>query len=246
MDKDQNTLAIVYVIGILLIAIILVLNPSPTKIIPLEKQNAITVSGNAEIKSDPDLVEVFIRIETSSAVAQDAKDSNAKSSQKVKAALKKIGIGEKNIETSSFSLNPKYRYDRDSGESILTGYTLSNILKVSSIEMEMGGKIIDTSVDAGANGVDKVSFTLSDRKKSEVFSQALDKASREARQKAMSIASSLDVRLGNLVSVEESNFNYVAFEYSPRELTIESKAATEIPPEKVSVNARISVSYEIE
>jgi uncharacterized protein len=245
MDKNQGTLAIVFIIGILLISILLVLNPSPTKIIPLENQNAITVSGNSDIKSDPDLLEVFIKIESSSDNAQEAKDRNAKTSENVRATLKRIGISEKDIETSSFSLNPRYRYDKDSGESILSGYTLSNQLKVSSKNIDMAGKIIDTSVDAGANGVDRVTFTLSEDKKSQVFSQALDKASREARQKAMSIASSLDVRLGNLVSVEESNFNYVAFDYSARNILMESKSATEISPEKVSVSARISVSYEI-
>ena len=246
MDKDAKTIYIAFAAGIILVAIILALNSGQTKIITLQEQkNAISVSGNARLEVEPDMADVYVKIETFSESAQNAKDENAKISNRVTTALKKEGVKKEEIETSAFSLNPRYRYKPETGESILEGYTLTNVLKINTKDISKAGKIIDISVDNGANGIERASFGLTKEKQKEVSGEALIKASTLAKEKAESIASGLGIRLGKIISVQVSSFNFIAFDYAPRAEVLEAKAATEIVPGKVEVTAFVSLSYEI-
>jgi len=245
----MHTLSIIFIAGIILIALILVLNSGQTKIITTggDQKNAITVSGNANLEVEPDQAEIFVRIETSSESAEDAKDENARISDKVTKALKKEGVRDKDIETVSFSINPEYRYERNTGKNILEGYTASNLLKVTTKDVDNVGKIIDVAVDNGANSIQNVRFGLSKELQKEVSGQALIRAAEVAKDKAESLASSLGVSIGKIISIQESNFNFVTYDYAPRveALTAEAKAPTEIIPGKVDVSAIVSLSYEI-
>ncbi len=245
MTDKNNTLLIVLIAGILLIAVIMVLNSGQTKIINTsQQQNAITVSGNAKLDTEPDMAEIYARIETFSENAQDAKDENAKLSDSVIKALKKEGINDKEIETTGFFLSPRYRYDRDTEESILEGYTLSHILKVTTNDIDKAGKLVDVAVDNGANGVDSVTFTLSKEKQKEISGLALAHAAEVAQERAKALASSLKVNLGKVVSVQESSFDFIAYDATAKTFAVE-EAATQIIPENVEVSARVTVSYEI-
>ena len=75
MEKNNGTLMMVFIAGIILISVILVLNQGQTKIINngSEQQNAITVSGNAQLFVEPDQAEVYVNIETFSDAADKAK-----------------------------------------------------------------------------------------------------------------------------------------------------------------------------
>ena len=45
--------------------------------------------------------------------------------ERVRAALKRAGIADRDIQTSSINLNPEYRYDENQ-PPVLTGYRASN------------------------------------------------------------------------------------------------------------------------
>jgi len=244
----MNLVHVVIIAVIVLIAVILVMNSGQTKIITTgtEQKNAITVSGNAKLEVEPDQAEVYVRIETLSEKANDAKDENARTSDKVIKALKRIGIKDDDIETTSFSLNPRYRYDRNKNENILQGYTATHILKATTDDVDDAGKIIDTAVDNGANSIQSVNFGLSKEKQKEISGEALIRAAQVAKDKAQSLASSLGINLGKVISVQESSFNFVTFDAPRAEFAVaEAKAPTQIVPGNVEVTARVSLSYEI-
>ena len=244
----MNAMMIVFIAGVILIAVILVLNSGQTKVITTgtEQKNAITVSGTAKLEVEPDQVEIYVKIETFDEKAENAKNENAKVADRVIKALKRQGIKDDDIETTSFFLNPKYRYDRNKNENILQGYTLTNVLKVTTKDVDDAGKIIDTAVDNGANGIDRVSFGLSKEKQKEVSGEALIRAAEVAKDKAESLASSLGINLGEVVSIQESQFDFIKFDYAPRLLEAAvAETGTEIIPGKVEVSARVTLSYEI-
>src|SRR3989338_3820607 len=245
METNNNTLMVVFIAGIVLIAVILVLNQGQTKIITGgEQQNAISVSGNAKLEVEPDQAEVYVMIETSNEKADIAKNENARLSDNVVKALKSEGINDEDIETTSFYLSPRYKWDNDNQEQVLIGYTATNTLKVTTKDVDNAGKVIDTAVDNGANNIQNVNFGLSNEMQKEVFGEALISASRVARDKAESLANSLGVNLGNVVSVQESNFNFISYDYAPRAdmMEIAKSVPTQIEPGKVEVNAFVSVA----
>ncbi len=244
-SSDKNTMLIVFIAGIMLIAVILVLNSGQTKVITTQGQNAITVSGNAGIETEPDKAEIYVKIETFAESAQDAKDENAEIADNVIKALKRQGIKDKDIETTTFYLAPRYKYDRTKEENVLQGYTLTNVLRVTTEDIEAAGKLIDTAVDNGANGIERVTFGLTKEKEKEVSALALAKASEVAGDKAKSLAVSLKINLGKIISVQESTFSIIPFEYAKAEMAVAAEAPTQISPEKVEVTAMVTLAYEI-
>jgi uncharacterized protein YggE len=113
--------------------------------------------------------------------------------------------------------------------------------------MSKVGTIVDIAVKNGANQLNNINFGLSEEKEQEFKQQALAEASKNAKAKAETIAQSLDVKLGKIKSVSESNFGYMPYAYA-----MEAKAggdmieeAAAVMPRDVTVNAHISLVYHI-
>jgi uncharacterized protein YggE len=75
------------------------------------------------------------------------------------------------------------------------------MLRVTVRDVEMVGAVLDAAVDAGANQVHGVTFTVEDE--STWQGQAREKAMADARARANELASLADVGLGEVVSVSE-------------------------------------------
>jgi len=213
---------------------------------PGKNTNTISATGNSQMTVPPDEAVVYLLIETRDASADKAKDKNAKISDDVLTALIKVGVEKKDIETENFNIYPEYNWSE--GTSKIIGYIASNYMKVTTKEFSNVGKIVDASVDAGAL-VNSINFELSNEKSNEYKTQALSKASQDARTKAAAIASGLGKKLGDLVSVTSSDYNYIPYPiYTRAEMatTAEMKSvATNIQPKNLEVTATVTVSYEI-
>src|SRR5436190_23383393 len=71
-------------------------------------QNTISVTGNGESNAAPDIAYVSVGVVTTGKRAQDAAQSNASATQKVIASLKQLGIADRDLQTSGYSVNPTY------------------------------------------------------------------------------------------------------------------------------------------
>jgi len=244
MDKD-NLLSIA-VLGVVLIAVIL----AAGQFVGDETKSVVSVSGTATVSVMPDKADIFVKIETLEPTAADAQQKNAAITNTVIAALEEAGVKEDDIETSSYRLYPKQKWDKDRETYETVGYEVRHILKVETLKVKEVGDLVDTAVEAGANGVDRVSFSLTKEMHKEVTGQALEKASLDAQNKAESVSESLGVRLGKICRISESNFFYEEYDYYPRAEAIEvasirEEEATQISPGEVEVRANIAVEYEI-
>ncbi len=244
MGKD-NLLSIA-VLGVVVIAVIL----AAGQFIGDDVKSVISVSGTAAVSVMPDKADIFVKIETLEATAADAQQKNAAITNNVIAALEGEGVKEDDIETSSYRLYPKQKWDKDTETYVTLGYEVRHILKVETLKVKEVGDLVDTAVGAGANGVDRVSFSLTKELHKEVTGQALDNASLDAQNKAESVSESLDVKLGKICRISESNFFYEPYDYQPRDVAMEEMAgaandATSISPGEVEVKANIAVEYEL-
>ncbi len=210
-----------------------------------EHKSTVTVSGNSEITAEPDKAEVYVRIESTEDTAEDAKDENARVSEAVINALKGIGVDTGNIETAQYRLQRKENYNPRTGKLEFEGYTAYHLLKITTKDIDGVGRIIDAAVDAGANGLERVSFGLTKEQERLANDRALKEASEVARDKAASLAASLGVKLGSIVSVAESNTRQIPYTYYPQVAEMKS-ASTEITPQSITVQGHVSLVYEIE
>ena len=85
--------------------------------------------------------------------------------------------------------------------AVVTGYTASNTLRVTVRDLSQLRKLIQSATQSGAESVDRLTFDLKDERA--VRARALAQAASQARSGAEALASSLSLRLGKLLRIEE-------------------------------------------
>lgn len=208
--------------------------------------HTINAAGTGTVTVFPDKAVVYLGVQTQSADATAAQQENAKKMDKIIAALKNARIPEDDIETSGYSMYPLRSYETD--EQTITGYVVSNRLMVTVTDVDQVGDIIDTAVNAGANEVQSVSFTLSDESRQDARAQALENAVEAARSDADTLAAILDVTILGPVEVTTSGGNVVTPYPVPyaaiEEAGYEMIKSTSILPSDISVTAYVQVVYQ--
>src|SRR6476660_8095388 len=109
----------------------------------------VTVVGHGEVKGKPDTATVQLGVETEAATAKDALAQNTTQAQAIQAQLVKLGVAEKDIQTSNFSINPTYGSDNRQ----VTGYHVSNMVTVKIRDLAKSGTLLDQVVQSGANSI---------------------------------------------------------------------------------------------
>ena len=173
--------------------------------------------------------------------SQNAASKNATQLGAVLAQLKQLlGTGA-DVKTISYSLSPNYRYPTGGGEPTITGYTATNVVRVTLDDLTQVGKVIDTATGSGANRIQSLQFTLKNRET--VEAQALTEAARNARKKADTLAAALGVNILRILSVSESSPIVVPV----RSVAYARAEATSTPIESgtIEVQATVSLSVEI-
>jgi len=77
---------------------------------PSSYNGTITVTGSGSVYADPDMAQVSIGVTNEATTAAQAMSDNAAAMTRVIDALKRQGIAQADIKTSTVSLQPKYSY----------------------------------------------------------------------------------------------------------------------------------------
>ena len=212
---------------------------------PSTGDKTITSQGISTIKSMPDEASVYINIETLDSSSDLSKTKNDEISKKVNDALKLLLVDK--VETSQYNIYEDFDYSQ--GERKSRGFKTTNILKVTVNDFSKIGKVIDSSVSAGATGISSINFELSQARQNELKKQALEQASNDARLKAESIASGLNAKITDIVSVSTSDFNYRPYPlYAMAEgapLKSSTDIGTSISPQELEVTANVNVVFKL-
>ena len=97
---------------------------------------SISLSGHGEVRMAPDLAIVTVGVMSSAATAREALDANTKAMEGVMASLTAAGIEARDIQTSNFSVNPRYDYGQNFSSIApqppkVIGYDVSNNVSVT-------------------------------------------------------------------------------------------------------------------
>lgn len=161
----------------------------------------VTVAGEAMTKVEPDAAVLILSVVTQSPQAITAQQENARKSDAVANAIKTTAGENAEIKTSDYVLQPQYDY-RDNRLPKIIGYDARNSVIVTLSDLKNVGAVIDAASRAGANSIDNVSFIL--KQTSPARGQALSDATRQAMNKANSIAQALGGRVSRVVEESES------------------------------------------
>jgi uncharacterized protein YggE len=207
----------------------------------LQAASTLRVHGQATVLAEPDQVQFDIGVVTPAETAKAATDRNATQSNALVQALRDL-VPAGAIKSLNFSVNPNYRYPQQ-GAPTIAGYTASNTVRLLLNDISKLQKIIEIAANSGANSVNRLAFTLQNERP--VRAQALAEAAAQAKAAAEALASSLKLKLGHLLSVEEGQPVIVS---PPREISFEklqSTGVSPISPGTINVHADVDLTFEI-
>ncbi len=182
------------------LALLALLISVPPAAAQAQAPRVITMGGHGEVRATPDTAMLSAGVTTEGATAAAALSANNSRMQTVIAAIKKLGVPDKDIRTSNFSVSPQYANANNQAPRI-TGYQASNQVDVRLEDVNKLGTALDALVTAGANQMHGVSFLI--RNDTDLLSQARTAAVAEARAKAEIYAKAAGVSLGSILSISE-------------------------------------------
>lgn len=219
--------------------------------------NSISVNGKGEAVSIPDVATFSFSVtETAKTVAE----AQSKATDKTNAALKAVreaGIADKDIKTTSYSINPHYEY-QDSvcsttycrpGKSVLTGYEVSQSIQVKIRDLAKAGAIFTSIGALDVQNVNGLSFSIDDIEK--VKAEARAKAIENAKTKAEELARQLGVRIVRITSFYDSSDSQPyygrgeAMSADVMSFKAVPAAAPQVPVGEDKIVSNVTITYEI-
>ncbi|MDM5156274.1 SIMPL domain-containing protein [Bacillus sp. DX1.1] len=202
------------------------------------KEATITVQGEGIVKVKPNVVVLTIGVRSDNKNVKQAQEENAIRSQQLLAALKQLGIADKDIETISYTITPQYEYINE--KQLLQGYRVEHLYEITVLNVQKAGEVYDIAVTNGANVAKGLRFRVSHP--NAYYQQALLQAVQHAQEKARAIASTYNLNINPvpLSLVEESA-------QSPREVvsyaTLQAQAAPPIQSGELEIISSVRAIF---
>jgi uncharacterized protein YggE len=206
------------------------------------KNETFSVSGEGKITVVPDMARLSVGVETQGATVKQTQGTMNTAVNKVTDALKQL-VDTKDIQTSSYSVNPEYDYT--GGKPRITGFRASSSLSVKVKDLDKVNDVIDTATKNGATTVGGIQFEVEDQTKAE--NEARTKAVADAKKKAELAAQTAGFTLGRIINYQESTGGN-----SPRPIMYAAKAmaedasGTQVQPGSSDVMMTVTLSYELQ
>lgn len=203
----------------------------------------VSVDGEGKLTTAPNIARIDLGLLTEKASVQEAQKENSEKMNRLVAEVKKLGIEEKDIQTTQYQIYPQYDYKE--GETELRGYSVSQSVNVKIRDLQKISAVLGKAGEVGANQVGGLQFTLDDEDSLRAEARAV--AILKAQMKAQDLAKTLGVRLVRLVAFNESSFAPPGPSpmYALRDVGGEA-SAPQVDSGSLEVRVNVSLTYEVE
>ena len=212
-------------------------------------QIGIWVNGQSKIMTEPDMVEMSVGIESTSKIVSESVQTVATDHEKLISILINKGIKKNEIKTSSYNINPQYKYTKDGSE--LTGYKVSHYSSFTYRDINKIGDLIDT-ISYGPKSIgdnlriNSINFSIENP---EIFESKLrENAIIDAKNKANEIAQFANVILGEPVYISENspiNFTKQIYESDIGIARMAAAPSTEISSGQLTLSFNVNMGFSI-
>lgn len=160
----------------------------------------MTISGKGVVSVVPDMATLTLGVQHRDKDPKDAMEDTAKAAQDVISALKKMGLNDKDLQTSNLSLHTIESYGANNKRRI-DGYEASTTLRVQLRDLDQIGAVVSVALKEGANHFSGLRFGLTDPQQAQ--NDAYQAAVKNALSKAALYAEAANVTLGDVISVSD-------------------------------------------
>jgi uncharacterized protein len=201
-------------------------------------KRSVQVRGTGSVTAVPDRVSFFAGVDTDSPSLKTAFADNKRIVHAVLKALRDRGVTDAQMRTANFSINVGYQDDRRTSRR----YNVSNGVTVIRDKTDDVAALIEAAVDAGANNVSSVVYSISDVVS--LRDTALDRAFADARGRAARLAAAAGKTLGDPIEITTEVF------YTPPAVTeaitvSPASPALELQAGMREVTSTILVTFEL-
>ena len=205
----------------------------------------LDITATGEVTRVPDIAIISAGVVSRASTATGALQDAADRMTRVLAALKRAGVADRDIQTSSVNLNAEYRYPENQSPQ-LVGYTASNTVTVRFRDIRNSGKILDTLVAQGANQINGPSLTID--KPEAALDEARAKAIASGRARAELYARGLGMRVARVVAVSESGGYAVPPPAPPVPMMARAyeRDSTSIQPGEQKLQVSVAMTFELQ
>jgi uncharacterized protein len=200
-------------------------------------QPGVITSGDATVSKKPDSASLSVGVESRQSTASAAQSDLANKAAKLIARAKALGIADKDLNTSGYTVGPYYA----PGAQTISGYQASEQLQLNWHTVDTVGKALDALVQEGGATNVSVSFGLADPKAAQAEARTL--AIADARSRAQAMAGAAGVKLGQVMRVSDLTASgYPSAGYA---INAAAPAASQLPVGELNVTVTVEVDFAI-
>ncbi len=200
----RKTFALIF--GLLIIASLAACQPQQAPLAaaqqlppnPYAPPHQLNAQGVGVVYLTPDVAYISVGVQTSANDVTTALNDNNAQATSIANTLKELGVAEKDIQTSAFSVYPQQDYGPD-GQPAAMKYVVNNTVFITVRDLNNMGKMLDAVVRSGANTIYGITFDVEN--KDSAFSDARKMAIDNAKKNAAELAQAAGIELGDLVSL---------------------------------------------
>ena len=160
------------------------------------QDRTLSVAGEGRVASAPDMAELRLGVEARGREAGEALGAASEAAAALLEALRGAGVAEGDLRTSELRLGARY----DDGRSD-AGYEAANVVTVRVRDLDALGGIVDAAAEAGANRIERLSFSLADP--APAMAEARRRAVSDATAAAETLAEAAGLALGPVIEMRE-------------------------------------------
>jgi uncharacterized protein YggE len=201
----------------------------------------VFTSGDGLVSTRPDLATLSVGVQSQMPTASAAQKDLASKAAKLIARAKSIGIVDKDISTSQYSVNPNYV----GSNQTLDGYRAFEQIQLKWHNVDSVGSALDSLVQqGGATNVD-IGFGLASPKAAQAQARTL--AIGDAKARAQAMADAAGVKLGQVIRVSDISYTPYSsgnFAYAPTAGAAVG-SQTQVPVGQLDVSVTVEVDFAI-
>lgn len=216
--------------------------------------NTITVTGEGKSSATPNIAKISFTVQESAADVKSAQDAATKKTNDALAAVKALGVADKDVKTSGYSVSPQYAQTspcpagvyctRPVTPNTITGYQVTQSVDVTVRDTSKAGDVLAKLGGLGVQNISGPNFTVDDD--SGVMDEARANAIANARDKAKELAKELGVSLKEVVSYSEGgNTIYPMYKAAAGVSAMDAASAPTLPTGTDDRTVTVEVTYRI-
>lgn len=211
----------------------------------------IVIRTQGEVRVQPDIAVVHAGVVSEGKTAAEALARNTPALAKLVEAVKAAGVAPADLITSQVSLTPRLTQPPVPGPNppraaTIDGYEARTGLTITVRDLAKTGPLVDALVKSGSNSMSGINFGLADEGKAK--DAARRKAAEAAKGRAALYAEALGVKVGELVSIVETEaeigprggMDMVAYRAAP------ASAPISVEPGEMTITSSLRTVWRIE